>query len=294
MAKLTPIFTGPWYPWYVDDVLTSERIQWMTLAEEAAYRRALDNAWKKGSVPADPELCAKTIGKGCSPEMAKSVLTMFETDPKDPSRMINKKLEQVRKEQKRIHLQKSKAGKEGMRKRWKGKASVPNSVITAKERSYNNLNTNTKEEFKDNESVRVPVRDIFIGTVTSELTKRLDLKTLPAKLEWEHQADWAHANGFTSDDFLECHDLLTRQHWRDGPVKPKHVTENLPNLGKLRKEIEKQEKNGTSIQNGTRNSTDARAERAVQKHNVIEAAKSRIAERERARGVSGSDTGGGE
>lgn len=94
-----------------------------------------------------------------------------------------------------------------------------------------------------------PVREMFIGTATAELAKRMDLKTLPAKLDWQSQADWAFENGFTCDQFLECYDLLTKQHWRDGPVKPKHLTENLPNLEKLRKEIEKQP-NGASRPNG--------------------------------------------
>ena len=98
-----------------------------------------------------------------------------------------------------------------------------------------------EEEFKDIESVGPPpVHEIFAGTVEAEISKRLDVKTLPAKLEWHRAADWAHDNGFTADHFLECYDLLKTQRWRDGPVKPKHVTENLPNLGKLRQEIEKQ------------------------------------------------------
>ena len=97
------------------------------------------------------------------------------------------------------------------------------------------------------ESVGEPLREIYIGTVTAELAKRMDLKTLPAKLEWQREAEWSAHNGFTSDQFLEAYDLLKQQKWRDGPVKPKHVTEHLPQLAKLRKEIEKQ-KNGTSQQ----------------------------------------------
>src|SRR5205085_1723317 len=109
MAK--PIFTGPWYPWHVNDVLTSERVGYLTLTEEGAYRRALDYAWKEGSIPADPAVLAKNIGKKCTVKVAEAVLQMFTPHPKDPARMINKRLEQVRKQQWGVHRKHSEAGK---------------------------------------------------------------------------------------------------------------------------------------------------------------------------------------
>jgi hypothetical protein len=128
MAK--QIFTAPWYPWYVNEVLDSERVEQMSLAEEGAYRRAIDKAWKKGSIPADPEAAAKTIGKKCTVKIAEVVLKMFDPMPKNPSRMINKKLEQVRKTQEEIYNKKSGGGKLGMAKRWKQSSSVDNTLIT--------------------------------------------------------------------------------------------------------------------------------------------------------------------
>jgi uncharacterized protein YdaU (DUF1376 family) len=262
----------------------------MSLVEEGAYRRALDKAWKEGSLPADPKACAARIGKGCSIKVAETVLTMFRPMVGNVDRVVSPKLEKVRKEQKLKNSKNIAKGKKGALKRWKNKTSADSPTIAEpmpKQWQKNRTEQIRKEEFKTSESV-TPVREIFLGTVTSELAKRMDLKTLPAKLEWEQKADWAYTNGFTSDDFLECYDLLAMQHWRDGPVKPKHVVENLPNLNKLRKEIEKQ-KNGTSKQNGSRNSADQRAARAVQKHNIIAETRARVEERERAESLPGED-----
>jgi uncharacterized protein YdaU (DUF1376 family) len=121
MAK--EIFTAPWYPWYVNDIALSDRVEDMSLAEEGAYRRALDYAWRNGSVPSDPAELARKIKKKCTVQIAQTVLTMFEPMPKDPSRSVNKKLEKVRKEQKNKRDEKSALGKRAALKRWKQKAS---------------------------------------------------------------------------------------------------------------------------------------------------------------------------
>jgi hypothetical protein len=117
---MSEIFTAPWYPWYADDILLSERVELMNLAEEGAYRRALDRAWKKGSIPSDPKQCAKAIGKGCSKKVAEVVLQMFTTMPGDPSRSIQERLEIVREEQRKRYLKLSAKGKDAAEKRWQG------------------------------------------------------------------------------------------------------------------------------------------------------------------------------
>lgn len=114
-----------------------------------------------------------------------------------------------------------------------------------------NLNTNTNEEpqaaacVPETESTESPYEEIFIGTILAGLAQRMDVKTLSAKLDWQKAGRWAIANDFTADHFLECFELLQKQHWRYGPVKPSHVTENLPNLKKLRDEIAKNAKRNT-------------------------------------------------
>lgn len=129
MAKARSIFTAPWYPWYVRDVLTSERVDLMSLAEEGAYRRALDKAWMVGSVPADAKDLATVIGNRCTVKIAERVLQMFVEMPGRPDRMINPRLEKVRKEQEQKYKNKSKTGKENIAKRWNKKTSGDSNAI---------------------------------------------------------------------------------------------------------------------------------------------------------------------
>jgi hypothetical protein len=115
----TPLFTATWYPWYVDAVLESERVDAMTLEEEGAYRRAIDKAWKKGSLPADAEICARVIGKNCPTEVAQTVLNMLVPSPTQPGRMISERLEEIRKEQEAKYKTRSKGGRAAAEKRAK-------------------------------------------------------------------------------------------------------------------------------------------------------------------------------
>lgn len=111
------LFTGKWYPWYAEKALGSEVIDSLTLLEEGAYRRALDKSWIKGSLPADPVLAARMIGKGCTPKVAARVLELFSPDDERPDRMIHKTLERVRKEQGEKHSKRVEAGKARARQR---------------------------------------------------------------------------------------------------------------------------------------------------------------------------------
>lgn len=151
MAKARSIFTAPWYPWYVRDVLTSERVDLLSLAEEGAYRRALDKAWMVGSVPADPKDLAVVIGSKCTVKIAERVLTMFVPMPNNPGRMVNQKLETIRKEQREKYQKKSKTGKENIAKRWKKKTLDDSNAIATvyQPDSIQNQNQNLlKEDFK--------------------------------------------------------------------------------------------------------------------------------------------------
>lgn len=146
MAK--DVFTAPWYPWYVRDVLTSERVDLLTLAEEGAYRRALDKAWMIGSIPANARDAAAVIGNRCTVKIAERVLTMFTADPKRPDRMINIRLEKVRKEQEKKYKKRSRAGKENIGKRWKQTTSGDsNGIPTAKHTDSDT--DSSKEESKN-------------------------------------------------------------------------------------------------------------------------------------------------
>lgn len=83
---------APAFQWYPRDILSSMRVQEMTLAEEGAYRRLIDYCWINGYVPSDPKRAARIIGKGATAEMAQVALAMFTPDPDDPEKMYHDRL----------------------------------------------------------------------------------------------------------------------------------------------------------------------------------------------------------
>lgn len=109
------IFTGKWYPWYAAKALESEDFADLSLTEEGAYRRALDIAWKKGSLPANPAKFAAVIGKRCTERVAIKVLQLFDPMPGHSSRVVNNTLERIRKEQEEKHRKRVGAGSAGGR-----------------------------------------------------------------------------------------------------------------------------------------------------------------------------------
>lgn len=67
----------------------------MSLEEEGAYIRLVAYCWQHGSIPSDPALAAKLIGKGASTTLATTVLTMFEQNG-ESGRLIHDRLEEER------------------------------------------------------------------------------------------------------------------------------------------------------------------------------------------------------
>jgi uncharacterized protein YdaU (DUF1376 family) len=67
----------------------------MTLEEEGAYINLLCSCWLHGSIPADPAMAARLVGKGCSATLATTVLTMF-TPSSQAGRLVHERLERER------------------------------------------------------------------------------------------------------------------------------------------------------------------------------------------------------
>jgi uncharacterized protein YdaU (DUF1376 family) len=80
---------SPAFQFYVQDYLASSRVAEMTLEEEGVYIRLLCYCWSVGSIPADPERCAKLAGKGCSIETATNVQRSFNEHPTDAQRLVH-------------------------------------------------------------------------------------------------------------------------------------------------------------------------------------------------------------
>jgi uncharacterized protein YdaU (DUF1376 family) len=68
---------SPAFQFYPTDWLGSQRVQMLTLEEEGAYIRLVSSCWQHGSIPSDPDQCARIVGKGCSTTVARVVQAMF-------------------------------------------------------------------------------------------------------------------------------------------------------------------------------------------------------------------------
>ena len=86
---------SPAFQFYPADYASSQRVRLMTLEEEGAYINLLCSCWLHGSIPADPEMAARLVGKGCSANLATTVLAMF-TQSSQAGRMVHDRLERER------------------------------------------------------------------------------------------------------------------------------------------------------------------------------------------------------
>ena len=89
---------SPAFQFYPGDYSSSQRVRLLTLEEEGAYINLLCSCWLHGSIPSDPEMAARLIGKGATTTLATTVLTMFRPST-EPGRMIHDRLEDERSKQ---------------------------------------------------------------------------------------------------------------------------------------------------------------------------------------------------
>lgn len=89
----------PAFQFYPGDWLGSQRVSLLTLEEEGAYLRLLASCWQHGSIPSDPNMIARLIGKGASTTLATTLATMFQPHPFNAGLLVHDRLERERDKQ---------------------------------------------------------------------------------------------------------------------------------------------------------------------------------------------------
>ena len=89
----------PAFQFYPGDWLGSQRVSLLTLEEEGAYLRLLASCWQHGSIPSDPGMIARLIGKGASTTLATTLATMFQPHSFNPALLVHDRLERERDKQ---------------------------------------------------------------------------------------------------------------------------------------------------------------------------------------------------
>lgn len=145
---------SPAFQFYPQDYLASARVAEMTLEEEGAYIRLLCYCWTTGSIPSDPDRCARLIGKGCSTAVATAVQLAFNGCSTDPQRMTHDRLEKEREKQLIYRKNASVAGKKSAEAR-AAKSSTEttkNVRSTTVQRKVNSSSSSSDEDVCDSKS----------------------------------------------------------------------------------------------------------------------------------------------
>ena len=135
---------APAFQFYPQDYLSSSRVAEMSLEEEGVYIRLLCYCWSTGSIPADPERCARLAGKGCSIETATNVQRAFSEHPTDSERLVHDRLEFEREKQAKRRDQASEAGRKSGESRAASRAGTNKN--TGRKKSLNGRSTDVQRK----------------------------------------------------------------------------------------------------------------------------------------------------
>ena len=130
---------SPAFLFYPRDWCGSRRVQAMSFAERGMYLELLCEQWESGAVPATPKECAALIGGTMAVWMRAwpKIQSCFNVRRRD-GKLVNPKLDGLRREREKFLKAKRDGGIEGARRRWKpdgtpiGEPSTPNGLPMAK------------------------------------------------------------------------------------------------------------------------------------------------------------------
>ena len=170
---------APAFQFYPQDYLSSARVAEMTLEEEGVYIRLLCYCWSAGSIPADPERCARLAGKGCSVAVATTVQRAFNEDPTDSTRLVHDRLEFEREKQQARREQASEAGKKSAAaraKRAKKGSKKTSGAVSLNDRSttvQRKPNPSSSSSSSSSVTIYTPGQDVFVpaSVNTPEVTQ---------------------------------------------------------------------------------------------------------------------------
>lgn len=164
--------TLPWMPWYPHRWLTSEKVAGLTIAQEGAYRRLLDQAWTTVdcSLPGDlPSLKSLAKWNGLPEEDFLPVRRCFAVDKRNKGRLINSVLLTEWKKAKKIQAIKSKKGHEAALKRWHG-SPIGHPSVTQGSPMHHTIQNKKKKKDPEGSAVHAvdkskaqtrPAREVF-------------------------------------------------------------------------------------------------------------------------------------
>lgn len=110
----------PWFPCYAQSLLTDENVRMMNNTEFGIYWKLICYCWIEGSIPADINKIARLIGEDSSAmaELWLAIKDCFISDENHVGRLVNPRLEDVKKEQTARNKERAESGRRGAKSRW--------------------------------------------------------------------------------------------------------------------------------------------------------------------------------
>jgi len=180
---------SPAFQFYPQDYLADPNVAEMTLEEQGAYIRLICYAWIAGSIPADPERCARLVGNGCSISVATNVQRAFNERSTDPQRLLHKRVEKERQKQAIRREQTSSAGKKSAAQR-----NASRDLTTRSNKRSTNVQRNVNPSSSSSDE------DVFVSNSESQVVQFEDFWSIcPRKTaKGSARKAWAKAIKTTS------------------------------------------------------------------------------------------------
>ena len=144
LGKMAAVGKAPAFQFYAAEWLADEHVRLMTLEETGAYIDALAICWREGSIPADPVMLARLIGKGCTVATATCVQLRFNLGSTEEclavGRLQHKRLNLERDKQQKRSAQMSEAGLKSAAK----KAQAVGTAATKRKRNLGSTQVQPK------------------------------------------------------------------------------------------------------------------------------------------------------
>jgi len=206
-----------WFPFYYLDWLSDSALVMMTYSEKGLYMDMLARCYNEDGLPSDNKKLMRLFK--CDQDDLDECVKMFY---KKDEKLLNKKLDEIKKEQQNVSKVKSRAGKASAEAR-KNKRLIESTGV---EQVLNSVET----EHQQNPTNREEKRRVSNNTIDKEKSKpKKQANIIPPKLEWIE--DYCKEKG-KNIDCGKFFNYYESNGWKVGKNKMKSWPAALSNWGK--------------------------------------------------------------
>lgn len=230
---------SPAFQFYPKDYLGDKNTIPMTTLEHGAYDLLWMHCWNDDGLPDDLEELAgmaKMSVDTFTPIWNARIKRCFKWDERKKKYFHPRLLKEIKK-QKSWKKEKSERGKRAAVSRWNKKAKADaDAMHVHTDAMYTNASSSSSSFSSSSSKNRDGLdQSLYISHTISDVKKELGIEKFnhTQEREWTNEISLAFINHVPRAEFVECFSLLRQQ--RGYAIKPSWVTDNLPDIEKLRK-----------------------------------------------------------